>query len=196
MCHLAARDVPPGGSSSGTHKPVQNEVSLKRKEVIKATIISIGTRVSGPFGGETNEHLWGARNKLGVFELSFWKFPETAWRAVHSRQASHALWLIFGFLKRNRLAINSRPPGNTYQFYLIFCVFMKGLAVVIDPSGDSQNLVELRVVVSGLRFACAKKNVGVEKPWGLSSPYLLVFGDDRVMRYTRADDVAGGANEA
>jgi len=25
----------------------------------------------------------------------------------------------------------------------------------------------------------------------LSSPYLLVFGDDRVMRYTGADDVAG-----
>ena len=30
----------------------------------------------------------------------------------------------------------------------------------------------------------------------MSSPYLLVFGDDRVMRYTGADDVAGGANEA
>ena len=26
----------------------------------------------------------------------------------------------------------------------------------------------------------------------LSSPYLLVFGNDRVMCYTRADDVAGG----
>jgi len=45
-------------------------VSALGKEVIKATIISIGTRVSGQFGGETNEHLWGARNKLGVFELS------------------------------------------------------------------------------------------------------------------------------
>jgi len=30
----------------------------------------------------------------------------------------------------------------------------------------------------------------------MSSPYLLVFGDDRVMRYTEADDVAGGADEA
>ena len=30
----------------------------------------------------------------------------------------------------------------------------------------------------------------------MSSPYLLVFDDDRVMRYTGADDVAGGANEA
>jgi len=30
----------------------------------------------------------------------------------------------------------------------------------------------------------------------MSSPYLFVFGDDRVMRYTGADDVAGGADEA
>jgi len=30
----------------------------------------------------------------------------------------------------------------------------------------------------------------------MSSPYLLVFGNDRVMRYTGADDVAGGADEA
>jgi len=29
----------------------------------------------------------------------------------------------------------------------------------------------------------------------MSSPYLFVFGDDRVMRYTGADDVAGGARE-
>jgi len=30
----------------------------------------------------------------------------------------------------------------------------------------------------------------------MSSPFLLVFGDDRVMRYTGADDVSGGAGEA
>jgi len=30
----------------------------------------------------------------------------------------------------------------------------------------------------------------------MSSPYLLVFGDDHVMRYMRADDVVGGADEA
>jgi len=30
----------------------------------------------------------------------------------------------------------------------------------------------------------------------MSSPYLLVFGDDRVMCYTGADDVAGGVGEA
>jgi len=30
----------------------------------------------------------------------------------------------------------------------------------------------------------------------MSSPFLLVFGDDRVMCYTGADDVAGGASEA
>jgi len=30
----------------------------------------------------------------------------------------------------------------------------------------------------------------------LNSPYLLVFGDNRVMCYTGADDVASGAGEA
>jgi len=30
----------------------------------------------------------------------------------------------------------------------------------------------------------------------VSSPYLLVFSDDRVMCYTGADDVRGGAGEA
>jgi len=29
----------------------------------------------------------------------------------------------------------------------------------------------------------------------MSSPYLLVFGDDRVMHYMGADDVASGASE-
>jgi len=30
----------------------------------------------------------------------------------------------------------------------------------------------------------------------MSSPYLLMFGDDRVMCHTKANDVAGGADEA
>jgi len=30
----------------------------------------------------------------------------------------------------------------------------------------------------------------------ISSPYLFVIDDDRVIRYTRANDVAGGAGEA
>jgi len=30
----------------------------------------------------------------------------------------------------------------------------------------------------------------------VSSPYLFVFGDDRVTRYTRANDVTSGAGEA
>jgi len=30
----------------------------------------------------------------------------------------------------------------------------------------------------------------------VSSPYLLVFGDDRVIRYKRVDDVTGGVAEA
>jgi len=30
----------------------------------------------------------------------------------------------------------------------------------------------------------------------ISSPYLLVFGDDRVIHYTGADDVVGDSSEA
>jgi len=30
----------------------------------------------------------------------------------------------------------------------------------------------------------------------LSSPYLLVFGDDRVIRYTEGNDITSGAGEA
>jgi len=43
--------------------------------------------------------------------LVFWisgNFPETAWRAIHSRQAVHVVSAISGFLKRNRLAVNSQ----------------------------------------------------------------------------------------
>jgi len=29
----------------------------------------------------------------------------------------------------------------------------------------------------------------------ISSPYLLVFGDDRVIRYMRVEDVVSGASE-
>jgi len=32
--------------------------------------------------------------------------------------------------------------------------------------------------------------------YSVSSHYLLVFGDDHVLRYTWADDVAGGSDEA
>jgi len=44
------------------------------------------------------------------------KFPETAWRADHSRQAAHAIGLFFGFLKRNCLAAHSQPPGEAWCF--------------------------------------------------------------------------------
>jgi len=30
----------------------------------------------------------------------------------------------------------------------------------------------------------------------ISSPYLFVFGDDRVVRYTGVEDVVGGTGEA
>jgi len=47
--------------------------------------------------------------------MFFWvsgNFPETAWWAVHSRQAAHIIFAISGFLKRNRLAVNSQSPGD------------------------------------------------------------------------------------
>jgi len=34
------------------------------------------------------------------------KFPETAWRAAHSRQATHVILLHFLSSIRNRLAVN------------------------------------------------------------------------------------------
>jgi len=43
----------------------------------------------------------------------FGKFPETTWRAIHIRQAAHALGLFSGFLRRNCLAAHSRPLGDT-----------------------------------------------------------------------------------
>jgi len=46
--------------------------------------------------------------------LSSGNFPETAWRAVHSRQAAHAENAYSGFLGRNRLAVHTRLPGGTY----------------------------------------------------------------------------------
>ena len=49
------------------------------------------------------------------FWLDFWvsrNFLETAWRAMHSRQAAHIFLPIFGFLKRNHLAVNSQPLGD------------------------------------------------------------------------------------
>ena len=35
---------------------------------------------------------------IGLKMLSFGNFPETAWRAVHSRQAAHAEFAYSGFL--------------------------------------------------------------------------------------------------
>jgi len=49
---------------------------------------------------------------LIVFFHNFGKSPGTAWRAAHSRQATHALLYGLGFLERNRLAAHSRPPGD------------------------------------------------------------------------------------
>ena len=39
-------------------------------------------------------------------------FSETAWRAMNCRQATHPFMLVSRFLKRNRLAAWSWPPGD------------------------------------------------------------------------------------
>jgi len=48
-------------------------------------------------------------------------------------------WPISGFLKRNRLTVRSRLPGDTHQFHPVFWVFMKGLAIGIDPPGNANH---------------------------------------------------------
>jgi len=49
--------------------------------------------------------------------LSSGNFACAAWRAVHSRQAAHAANAYSGFLGRNRLAVHTRPPGDTCWFH-------------------------------------------------------------------------------
>ncbi|QCD84016.1 hypothetical protein DEO72_LG2g4366 [Vigna unguiculata] len=46
---------------------------------------------------------------------------------------------------------------------------------------------------SGANYLCVIK---VEKPWGLSSPFLFVLGNDRVILYTGADDDTSGVVDA
>jgi len=41
-------------------------------------------------------------------------FPETAWRVMNHRQATHQFVLIFGSVKRNRLAAHPWPPSDTW----------------------------------------------------------------------------------
>jgi len=64
--------------------------------------------------------------------LSSGNFPETAWRAVHSRQAAHAENAYSGFLGRNRLAVHTRPPGDTCDFTNFWNFSMNCLAVMIN----------------------------------------------------------------
>jgi len=39
-------------------------------------------------------------------------FPETAWRAIHSCQATHANLMFSGFQRGNRLAAPEDPPSD------------------------------------------------------------------------------------
>ena len=45
------------------------------------------------------------------------KFPETAWRVMNHRQATHLLCAILGFWEGNRLAAHSRPPGDAWDLH-------------------------------------------------------------------------------
>ena len=45
-------------------------------------------------------------------------------------------------------------------------------------------------------YVCIYPNLNIYVRLYVSSPYLFVFGDDHVMRYTGEDDVAGGPGEA
>ncbi|QCE10884.1 hypothetical protein DEO72_LG10g2116 [Vigna unguiculata] len=51
---------------------------------------------------------------------------------------------------------------------------------IINPESRANHLCDLKA----------------EKPWGLSSPFLFVFGDDRVIRYTGTDGDRGDAENA
>jgi len=53
------------------------------------------------------------------FCLNFWisgNFPETAWRARHSRHAAHHVLVLMSSWGRNRLVAHSRSLGDTYWF--------------------------------------------------------------------------------
>jgi len=39
-------------------------------------------------------------------------FPETAWRVMNHRQATHLSGLVLWFWGRDRLGAHSRPPGD------------------------------------------------------------------------------------
>jgi len=47
----------------------------------------------------------------------FVNFLETALRAIHNRQATHTFWLNSGFLKRNHLAVSSRPLSDAWLIH-------------------------------------------------------------------------------
>jgi len=72
----------------------------------------------------------------------FWisgNFPEIAWRAVHSRHAAHIIFAFSGFLKRNRLAVNSQPPGDAcWKAQFLVLVELPGSDVY--PPGDEGHI--------------------------------------------------------
>jgi len=56
-------------------------------------------------------------------------FPETAWRAAHSRPAAHTFIRV--------LAAQSRPPGDAWLPTPLWGWWMKRLAVLVEPPGGT-----------------------------------------------------------
>jgi len=57
-------------------------------------------------------------------------FPETAWRAMHSRQAAHANYVCLGGFWGQRLAVEPRTARRRKGMREFWVIFMNCLAVM------------------------------------------------------------------
>jgi len=63
----------------------------------------------------------------------FWvsgNFPETVWRTMNCRQATHLILLVFWVPERNRLVVSFVPPGDACQTNPIVGFCLSCLAVM------------------------------------------------------------------
>ncbi|QCD99602.1 hypothetical protein DEO72_LG7g886 [Vigna unguiculata] len=108
-------------------------------------------------------------------------FPETAWWFNPYRQAAHQC-LGFFWVLVYRLAVLSLPPGDDKDSGTRCCVgfgWLRGKRLGrIGKDIDSHTSREMGKF-GGYRF----------------SPFLFVYGDDRVIRYTGANVDTGGAED-
>jgi len=77
-----------------------------------------------------------------LFALIFWVFgifPKIAWREMNVRQATHPCQANFGFLEKNRLAAESRPPGDAMLKHISGFFLMHCLAVMNNHQATRVN---------------------------------------------------------